>query len=70
MFIYLNRTGFNGLYRLNSQGGSNVPAGRYVNPRICDAPNLRAVARALASPGVALERDGDESARPAGGVRW
>ena len=61
MFIYLNRTGFNGLYRLNSQGGFNVPAGRYVNPRICDAPNLRAVARALASPGVALERDGYES---------
>ena len=61
MFIYLNRTGFNGLYRLNSQGAFNVPAGRYANPRICDAPNLRAVARALASPGVALERDGYES---------
>jgi DNA adenine methylase len=61
MFIYLNRTGFNGLYRLNSQGAFNVPAGRYVNPRICDAPNLRAVARALASPGVALEHDGYES---------
>jgi DNA adenine methylase len=57
MFIYLNRTGFNGLYRLNSQGAFNVPAGRYTNPRICDAPNLRAVARALGSPAVVLQHD-------------
>jgi DNA adenine methylase len=61
MFIYLNRTGFNGLYRLNLQGAFNVPAGRYANPRICDAPNLRAVARALASPGVELRHDSYES---------
>ena len=61
MFIYLNRTGFNGLYRLNSQGAFNVPAGRYTNPRICDAPNLRAVARALAAPGVELRHDSYES---------
>ena len=61
MFIYLNRTGFNGLYRLNSQGAFNVPAGRYANPRICDVLNLRAVARALASPHVVLEHDGYES---------
>ena len=49
MFIYLNRTGFNGLYRLNARGDFNVPAGRYSNPRICDAANLRAVAAALQS---------------------
>jgi DNA adenine methylase len=49
MFIYLNRTGFNGLYRLNARGDFNVPAGRYVNPRICDAGNLRAVATTLQS---------------------
>jgi DNA adenine methylase len=47
MFIYLNRTGFNGLYRLNAAGDFNVPAGRYTNPQICDATNLRAVAAAL-----------------------
>ena len=47
MLIYLNRTGFNGLFRLNSHGGFNVPIGRYKNPLICDADNLRAVAAAL-----------------------
>ena len=57
MFIYLNRTGFNGLFRLNSRGGFNVPAGRYVNPTICDAANLRAVAAALSSNQVNLHVD-------------
>jgi DNA adenine methylase len=54
MFIYLNRTGFNGLFRLNSRGAFNVPVGRYVNPTICDASNLRAVAAALSSSDVHL----------------
>lgn len=55
MFIYLNRTGFNGLFRLNRDGDFNVPAGRYARPRICDPAQVRAVARALASERVSLE---------------
>lgn len=46
--IFLNRAGFNGLYRVNRQGRFNVPFGRYTNPRLCDAPNLRACSHALA----------------------
>jgi DNA adenine methylase len=54
MLIYLNRTGYNGLFRLNASGEFNVPAGRYRRPRICDAANLRAVAGALGSRRVEL----------------
>jgi DNA adenine methylase len=56
MFIYLNRTGYNGLFRLNSDGEFNVPAGSYANPKICDEPNVRRAARALARPALTLER--------------
>jgi DNA adenine methylase len=55
MLIYLNRTGFNGLFRQNRSGAYNVPAGRYANPRICDAAHLRAVARAWQQRGVTME---------------
>jgi DNA adenine methylase len=56
MLIYLNRTGYNGLFRLNSGGEFNVPAGRYAKPRIADEANLRRVAMALGRPGVTLDR--------------
>jgi DNA adenine methylase len=55
MFIYLNRTGYNGLFRLNAAGGFNVPAGRYLRPAIPDRERLLAVARALRCPNVRLE---------------
>jgi DNA adenine methylase len=54
MLIYLNRTGFNGLFRLNKAGEFNVPAGRYANPRIVDEMHLQQVATALRTRGVTL----------------
>ena len=54
MLIYLNRTGYNGLFRVNAQGAFNVPAGRQTSLRICDAENLRCLSRALRRRGVRL----------------
>ncbi len=54
--IYLNKTCYNGLYRENRRGQFNVPFGRYQNPTICDAANLRNVSRVL--QGVDIARRG------------
>jgi DNA adenine methylase len=54
MLIYLNRTGFNGLYRVNARGAFNVPAGRYERPKIVDRVKLAGVAEALAAANVTL----------------
>jgi DNA adenine methylase len=50
--IFLNKTAFNGLYRVNNQGKFNVPFGRHRKPVICDPENLRACALALSGTWV------------------
>ena len=52
-FIYLNKTCFNGLYRVNSKNEFNTPFGKYPKPTICDKGNLKLCSKAL--QGVALD---------------
>lgn len=53
--LFLNRTCFNGLWRVNSKGQFNVPFGRYVNPVICDETRLRRASQMLAAVDVRLD---------------
>lgn len=55
-FVYLNKTCYNGLYRVNKQGLFNVPFGSQKNPTVCDQAQLRAASRALR--GIQIE-EGD-----------
>jgi DNA adenine methylase len=63
--IYLNKTGYNGLYRVNRSGQFNVPFGRNKKPRVCDEPNLRAASRALSDVDIECE-DFEEVCQRAG----
>ncbi len=56
--IYLNKTCFNGLYRVNNAGEFNAPFGRYKNPNIVNEPTLKAVSKYLNSNNIEL-RTGD-----------
>lgn len=53
-FLYLNKTGYNGLWRVNAKGQHNVPFGRYKNPKIVDEPNLRLVSLSLSRAEILL----------------
>lgn len=64
-FIYLNKTCYNGLYRVNQSGQFNVPMGNYKKPAICDRDNLEAVGEVLAK--ATIKTQSFEKIRPAKG---
>jgi len=53
--IFLNKTCFNGLYRVNSKGKFNVPIGRYVNPNIVNKENLQILSHVLQSKEISIK---------------
>ena len=59
--IFLNRTCFNGLYRVNKKGQFNVPLGRYTNPNIINKENLIAVSKTLHSEKIKISCRGFEA---------
>ena len=65
-FMYLNKTCYNGLYRVNKSGKFNVPQGKYKNPKICDPVNLKNVAKALGKATIRIGQF-DESIHPESG---
>lgn len=65
--IYLNKTCYNGLFRVNSQGQFNVPFGNYANPNIVDEVVIRAVSRYLNEANIEISND--DFAAAVGGAR-
>jgi len=64
--LFLNRTCFNGLYRVNSKGKFNVPLGKYTNPNIVNEGNLRSVSNILQSNKISIQcRDFEKVLRDA-----
>jgi DNA adenine methylase len=65
--IFLNKTCYNGLYRVNSRGSFNVPCGKYKNPAICEEAVLRGISNYLnASDVVILNQDFEQAVSTAG----
>ncbi len=64
--IFLNKTCFNGLYRVNSKGKFNVPVGRYVNPNIVNKENLYEVSKVLQSKDISIKCQDFEDALKVG----
>lgn len=62
--IFLNKTCYNGLFRVNREGGFNTPYGRYARPTIADAENLRAASALLQKATIRLGDFGDLAAKP------
>jgi DNA adenine methylase len=62
MLIYLNRTGYNGLFRQNASGEYNVPPGKYDKPRILNRQLLSMASTAFSTPGVEIQRAGFDAA--------
>ena len=56
ILLYLNKTGYNGLYRVNSKGEFNVPFGRYKDPKIVDEQRIREASRLLQNIEIYSER--------------
>lgn len=69
LFIFLNRTCFNGLYRVNRNNEFNVPIGRYNKPMICDEQNILAVSESLKKVEI-LNKDFEKTIEKANGLTF